>query len=536
MPYKNCREADEYAARTSARVDRSRVPKIDVLDESTLAELNPSLRDVEQTLSHTDAWQLAYDDALEICAMLPGDLVLRKISKSEAHITVREIPDLSWHAQTTKVPGHKDCYLICASSAQRDALYTLVKASLFLSQDSAEGRDIVLRFLRALTARLRLDQGWVRGVNLKLSRQERSIALELTSIAETFIVLHELAHIQLGHLDKSAASKKEQRLREHECDFAAFAGLLSAPKSEWTTTHVILGVDLAIATQALLEESQWWLRDESHASGRERRQMLKVFFSRITQAAYSYESYTATLPLGPFATVAKVTGVHYVEPFPKPLGEELTVHRDLFAFPDDEHAIAWLKDWYSQGEDLERRLRGPTPQQYSLLARALVAPEIVARVDRWMKHSGLPWLSESDFHRRSAVADLHKHGKVSYAEYRQQEAESLAGQVVFYEFALAKFNTVVDRIKNGPKRAVGYAALVTSLEKDINEDAVFPLVALTIQLKGGRTFAWPITNTHVTQLCAILGINPRSTQSRTLEEYSLYQTIYMKDVIKKFSV
>ncbi len=299
-------------------------------------------------------WGTALSDVLDHLAEDPAQSAFNSVFTSgDLHMHAIDVVSSRWGARTYKIGS--GCFLLAATSGFREAL--LAVAELALSASAAPAPTID-RLLRCYMNSPRLGFRWKQWVDISLADDLSALAKRLADAAQRFVVLHEMAHVSLGHLrdapplgffgigagidDIAPQYRRHTRQWENEisADVGAIHSFLQSTSNPQDSTVQIGAVSLAISALGALDDSSFWTVPESHPPFHLRIQMVldSVVFWLVNFAGVEDpEARRGFIRLGVIIAgfVTQATSMDYLQPYARPLSEELR-RSDLIHIRDEQ--------------------------------------------------------------------------------------------------------------------------------------------------------------------------------------------------------
>jgi hypothetical protein len=422
--------------------------------------------------------------------------------------------DMVWHARTFRVPGHAHCYAVCGSSALKDAIYTLSKTLIFTH---AKGQmnyglnelDLVYRVMRAQLSGVRNGLGWNRTINLRLPERAVDVASTLAAIAEVFVVLHEMVHIvsgdleddiPAGNLEGTSPQTTEMRRkwlaldpinRERACDMLALDALAAAPLPDWDPAWCAVGVELALATQSMLEMATWWIRPSSHSPFRERFSFLEWSYKQ-TKGKELREGGRGLFPwIRPIELADLFSQAGWLGPYSDSLGDAIAGHRDIFDLEDPDEQV---RRFYDPMDLFDQYVRSPAPGLYrSIYIEMFPEPD-----DRWKDILQIvPRPEDEDLHSVFSDMESDPFADGSY-DADSYWAAAIGGRAIFVGYVLPKL------LDAGLFRAgTSFATLANVIRRETSSRSLVTVAALLIQLRAGVSTSFVFSDPVVEDILRI---------------------------------
>jgi hypothetical protein len=209
-----------------------------------------------------------YEDLL---AALPDRLEwmrpLHSNGAEDVTFSVRNTPNLN----TSTVPTGPGGYLLTFNGGQVTFMYKAVRAMtsyLTLPGEPTASMDQVAERIAQLADWVRSPFGVPFSEDWEIGTEQRAIASDMATLAELFVIAHELVHIGRGHLvgevtevinvvDEQFLPFATDMQREAQADFEGIAALLEvAPDLGFTPEAAYAGAEAYLSTQWLLEYAQ----------------------------------------------------------------------------------------------------------------------------------------------------------------------------------------------------------------------------------------------------------------------------------------
>ena len=449
-----------------------------------------------------DVWYEALRLASSFCRVAPLDSPLRNLAESDIHITAAEVPNFSWFANRMKI--RDGCHFIAGSSAFRDALYTIAKGYVYLNIGDTPGgvRDIVLRLLSSMVGNIRLGRGWIRNVNLVMPHDDWwTTATNMTVACEIFIVLHELAHIALAQGEAKLDDNSQEV--ENNCDRIALRALLSGP-ARIRPTVMAAAIDLLMATQATLEEANWWTRPDSHPTAASRRKKLAYEFSSLVSDSADPHAFNEhagkAFPLSSPIDLAVLSNSseRWAPPSIR-LSQSVSSQPAIFERACPNRVWPEALRLIDEGEEFEDLLRIPGSMHYATIAKCLLNGRQIRKIRRY-------------------VHFYEENSDIGPCEVKGSEARlgalQVAGQLVFHEQIM--FETGNLDINNT-------SDLLSKLESIYGRCSYLAILALLFQYRRWQLPGLPLSSGDVREICHIMGIQARTLQFHPESDKTLYE-------------
>jgi hypothetical protein len=491
-------------------------PGLNEVIEDIAAELGDAGR---AAASSAYTWETALHDVRQDVADDPARSAFSAVlAAGDLHMHAIDVVSSRWAARTYKVG--RNCYLLAATSAFREALLAVAELALSAAAVPAPTME---RLLRCYLNSPRLGSRWEQWADISLADNLSGLARRLADAAQRFVVLHEMAHVSLGHLrdapplgffgmgagidDIAPRYRRHTRQWENEisADVGAIRSFLQSTPNPQELAVRIGAVSLAVSALGALDDSSFWTQPESHPPFHLRIQMVleSVTFCLVNFASVEdREAWRGLMELGVIIAefVSRATSMNYLPPYARPLSEEL--RRSDLIHLRDEQRIAEI----DRVDEAERGYRNTVVSQLLKLYRIhrLDVPEsLLDEVFDDLGRQGdpllTPLLGESSERTVATVAAAH---------------------VWFWESVVVPL--VSNRDRAPAKPIASLSTLVNYLSDQFGAETVATLLGLLCKMQAGM-YQSPSPSPAITyKLAKHFGISRRNPFDFLLSELDLW--------------
>jgi hypothetical protein len=331
----------------------------------------------------------------------------------------------------------------------------------------------------------------------------------LATIAEVFVVLHEMVHIVNGELDEDVPAGDFERTsletiemrrkwlaldpinRERACDMLALDALVAAPLPDWDLAWCAIGVELALATQSMLEMATWWRRPSSHPPSRERFSFLEWYYkhTKSKELREASRRLFAAWWISPIGLADLFSQAGWLGPYSDSLSDALARRPDIFDLEDPDEQV---RRFYDPTDTSDRYFRSPPAGLYkNLYMEMFPEPD-----DRWKDILRIVPRPE-DAH------DASDERQPDYFAYRPHDPQSywaamVGGWGIFVGAVLPKLHAA------GLFRAgTSFTALADLIKSETSSDSLATVAALLVQLRAGVPLGMNLSDSVVEDVLRI---------------------------------
>lgn len=503
-----------------------------------------------------DPWGIALEAAL---TRLPlgsrNDSIAAALDSMGIHVHAIEGYSARWSARTWKVT--EDCFLISGSTALRDALYGLTKlmvaewdVSTPESSDAAASlprldHETALRIARVSIANVRQSGEWFRPIDVMLDENQAWLALELTELAEEFIILHEIGHILQGDFDgkppafflgmgadltEGPSDAKLYHVAELKADMWATVSLLGPENGKSSDPGSLskraTAVRIAISVLGVLDDAHFWGSPATHPNAKDRLDACEQVMRTLLTSRYGLREDEAGEIVELFAPIVdpisfELLEMKYLPRYQQPLSEKIKGSGRLYVIDSQDALIDHL-------DESERLLHRTGIDHLRYLGEHYFGPpssQIVEMTMADLASGALEAVGEGiDYHLRAMVGER---GAVTRSVQEERMTTVVLGQLALFESALPALTA-----HSRSSKAITQAELMRQVIGS-NVGAAWPAVVGALsKMRANMLPIIPVSRDYVAQVLVLdpigdFDLSVATLRAMTLNQLSRYEMMYL---------